>query len=213
MVMIPNWKSVGCEFDHGNFGFWKENPNVISLILNSKYEKPKCPCCLFLENLKERFMFCDLLQTISSSRMCNGPSLCGVGASAIHPSLLLTAWVISIWKSKKGLYFCHNCCSISCQQKNDIYLLTVWNNVHRTNSLNPCLISLNWINFSNPWLSSIMIKNLLGGVQIGQAGYICTNSWNWSRWVFHNHREVHLDLYSTLHTFYLHLYRVRIKET
>ena len=143
MVMTPDWESVGCEFNHGNFCLWKENPNLISLILNSKYEKPKCPCCLFLENLKERFMFCDFLQTISSSRMCNGPSLCGVGASAIHPSLLLTAWVISIWKSTKRLYFSHNYCSISFEQNNDIYWLSETIFIHcRTNSLNSCLISI-----------------------------------------------------------------------
>ena len=37
--MTPESESVGCEFKYRNFCFWKENPSLISLILNTKSEK------------------------------------------------------------------------------------------------------------------------------------------------------------------------------
>ena len=39
MVMIPDYESVGCELKYRDF--WKRH-SLISLILNSKYEKPNC---------------------------------------------------------------------------------------------------------------------------------------------------------------------------
>ena len=39
MVITPDWESVGCEFEYKDSCFWKERPSVISLLLNSKWEK------------------------------------------------------------------------------------------------------------------------------------------------------------------------------
>ena len=46
VVKTPDWELdlVGCEFKYSNFWgfFWKENPSLISLILNTKSEKHDC---------------------------------------------------------------------------------------------------------------------------------------------------------------------------
>ena len=39
MVMTRDRELVGCEFEYMNFCFWKEKPNLISLILKTKSEK------------------------------------------------------------------------------------------------------------------------------------------------------------------------------
>ena len=36
IVMTPDGESIGCEFEYGNFCFWKEGPSLISLLSNSK---------------------------------------------------------------------------------------------------------------------------------------------------------------------------------
>ena len=37
--MTPDWKSVGSGFKYSNFRFWKEEPSLISLSVNTESEK------------------------------------------------------------------------------------------------------------------------------------------------------------------------------
>ena len=40
MVMSPGWESVVCKFKYRFFGFWKERPNIISLISFENMKNP-----------------------------------------------------------------------------------------------------------------------------------------------------------------------------
>ena len=57
---------MGCEFEYKKFCFGKEKPSLISLISNSKYEKPNCViahsavgsfCDSFLKEVKKDLPF------------------------------------------------------------------------------------------------------------------------------------------------------------